>query len=318
MPRILLAEALDAEAEARLRASADVVTPESTAEAALCSAIRGCDAMVARTSTRVTRLLLETGVLDGGRLRIIGVAGVGLDRVDIAAARELGVELVHTPAAASDAVAELTIELMLMLLRPVPRLAAEYKAGRYREVRERPHGDELRERTVGIVGMGRIGARVARICAAGFGARVLYNDIADVGPFSFAATREDKATLWRESDIITLHVPLTADTRGLISADVLGQFRPGARLINTARGAVIDTAALTAALQNGQLGGAGLDVTHPEPLPSDHPLFSLESCILTPHIAARTHGGLRRMFDVVDRVLDILKLRSRAKDGSNG
>src|SRR4030095_13222834 len=197
-PRVLLADSLDAETEARLRAAADVILVSRTDEAAVRDQIAGCDALIARTHTPVTRALLETGVLAGGKLRVVGVAGVGLDRVAIPAARELGVELVHTPAAASDAVAELTVELMLMLLRPVPRLAAEYRAGRFREARETPHGVELRELTVGIVGMGRIGSRVGRICAAGFGARVIYNDIAAVGPFDFAIESVEKAALWQE------------------------------------------------------------------------------------------------------------------------
>ncbi|MBU0639118.1 MAG: hypothetical protein KKB50_09665, partial [Planctomycetes bacterium] len=105
---------------------------------------------------------------------------------------------------------------------------------------------------------------------------------------------------------VTLHVPATELTRGMINADVLAQMRPSAHLINTSRGVVVDTAALTTALQNGEIAGAALDVIDPEPLPPEHPLFALESCILTPHIAARTHGGLRRMYAVVDDVLAFL------------
>lgn len=307
MLRVLLAETLDAEAEARLRAASEVVTPTGRSESDLCEAVHGCDALVARTSTSVTRRVLEAGALAGGRLRVVGVAGVGLDRVDIAAARELGVELVHTPAAASDAVAEMTVALMLLLLRPIPRLVAAYRAGRFREARESPHGGELRERTIGIVGMGRIGARVGRICSAGLGARVIYNDTATVGPFPFPAQAVEKPELWRDSDVVTLHVPLGHETRRLVSAEVLAAMKPTALLINTARGAVVDTDALLQALRTGRLAGAALDVTDPEPLPPDHPLFRLDNCILTPHIAARTHGGLRRMFDVVDAVLDVLK-----------
>jgi len=164
----------------------------------------------------------------------------------------------------------------------------------------------LRELTVGIVGMGRIGSQVGRRCAAGFGMRVLYADIAAVGPFDFAAEAVPPERLWAECDVVTLHVPLTPATRGMVDTAVLAKTKPGALLVNTARGAVVDTAALTKALQTGQLGGAALDVTYPEPLPPEHPLFKCERCYVTPHIAARTYGGLRRMCAVVDQVLEIL------------
>jgi len=301
-PRVLLVEPLDEDAEHRLDAGAEVVRSPATDEATLCRLIGDCDGLVARTHTTVTRALLQAGK----RLRVVGVAGVGLDRVDVGAAEELGITVLHTPAAASDAVAEFTVALMLQLLRPVPRLAGAYTQGQFRAVRETSHGRELRELTVGIVGMGRVGSRVGRIASAGFGARVLYNDIMRVGPFPFEAAAVDKPTIWSESDVVTLHVPATDLTRNLVNADVLAQMRPSAYLINTARGVVVDTAALTAALQEGQIAAAALDVVEPEPLPPEHPLFSLENCILTPHVAARTQGGLWRMYAVVDEVLGFL------------
>jgi D-3-phosphoglycerate dehydrogenase len=292
-------EALDGDADRRLAAGAEVIRPSASDEESLCQAIADCDGLVARTYTRVTRKLLVAGQ----RLRVVGVAGVGLDNVDVVAAEELGIAVLHTPAASSDAVAEFTVALMLQLLRPMPWLALGYRQGQFRTLRETGHGAELRELTIGIVGMGRIGSRVGRICGAGFEAKVLYNDIVDVGPFAFETTSVDKPTLWAESDIVTLHVPATELTRGLISAEVLRGMRRSAYLINTARGVVVDTAALTAALESGTIAAAALDVVKPEPLPPEHPLFSLDNCILTPHVAARTHGGLRRMYDVVDDVL---------------
>ncbi len=301
--KVLLPDPLDADSEARLAASAEIVRPSDNDEAALLTLIADCDALIVRTHRQVTRRLLEAGK----RLRVVGVAGVGTDRVDMEAARQLGIKVVNTPDAASDAVAELTAAFILQLLRPVPRLAKAYRQGLFHAARSHPHGRELRELTVGIVGMGRIGSRVGRICAAGFGARVLYNDIVPVGPFDFPAEATDKETIWSQSDVVTLHVPLTDLTRGLVNTDVLGRLRAGAVLINTARGAVVDTQALTVALQTGRLAGAALDVVEPEPLPVGHPLFACERCILTPHIAARTPGGLRRMFAVVDDVLAALR-----------
>ena len=273
MYRVLLGETLEADAERRLAAGATVVrAPRGDAET-LRPLIGDCDALVARTYVRVTRAVLEAG----RRLRVVGIAGVGLDHVDLVAAKELGIAVLSTPGAATDAVADFTLELMLQLLRPVPRLAGEYAGGRFHAAREQPHGREFRELTIGIVGMGRIGSAVGRRCAAGCGARVRYNDIVEVGSFDFPAEPADKATIWSESDIVTLHVPLTEQTRGLVNAAVLSRLRPGALLINTARGGVVDTAALATALQAGQLAGAALDVVEPEPLPSGHPLFSCPS-----------------------------------------
>jgi D-3-phosphoglycerate dehydrogenase len=303
MPRILLAEPLDADAEARLEAAGEVIRPADADPDTMARLVVDCDALVARTQTPVTRELLRVG----RRLRVVGVAGVGVDRVDVDAARELGIAVLNTPAAASDAVAEFTVALMLQLLRPIPRLCEAYRRGAFHAARQRTHGCELRGLTVGIVGMGRIGSRVGRICSAGFGARVLYNDIASVGPFDFAATPADKPSLYSACDVLTLHVPLDATTRGLIGADALARLRRGAYLVNTARGAVVDTAALCDTLARGALAGAALDVTDPEPLPVDHPLLADPRCILTPHVAARTHEGLRRMFAIVDDVVAFLR-----------
>ncbi|MFH1748735.1 MAG: NAD(P)-dependent oxidoreductase [Planctomycetota bacterium] len=303
MFKILLADVLDSDSEQRLNAGAQVIRPPAGDEATLCEHIGDCDALVARTHTPVTRAVLAAGQ----RLRVVGVAGVGVDRVDTAAAAELGITVLNTPDASSDAVAEFAVSLMLQLLRPTARLAAGYKQGIFKEARKSAHGRELRELTVGIVGMGRIGSRVGRICSAGCGARVLYNDIVEVGPFAYPATPADKETIWSTADIITLHVPLTDLTRKLVEGEVLARLRPEAYLINTARGAVVDNAALAKALQKNALAGAALDVTDPEPLPVGHPLFDCNNCIITPHIAARTFGGLHRMYAVVDDVLDHLR-----------
>lgn len=300
-PTILLADPLDREAEARLARAAEVVRPRSGAAADLCDAVRACDALIVRSTTRVTRAVIEAGP----RLRAIGTASAGLDHVDQAAARERGILVLSVPDANSDAVAEFTLALMLQLLRPIPRLAARYAAGEFHAARE-PHGPELRDLVVGIVGMGRVGSRVGRICAAGVGSRVVYNDVAPVGPFSFAAGSMEKTELWAAADVVTLHVPLTAETRRLVNAGVLGQMKPGARLVNTARGEVVDSAALAEALRSGRLAGAALDVTDPEPLPVEHPLRAAPNLVLTPHVASRTYGALQRMSGIVEVVLRAL------------
>ena len=300
--RILLAEPLDADAEERLAAAAEVVRPEVASEAAIVAAITDCDALIGRTHTHVTREIIHAAP----RLRVIGVAGVGTERVDHAAATERGITVLSTPAAASDAVAELAVAFMIELLRPIGRMAGEYRRGRFAEVRETAHGRELRELTVGIIGMGRIGSRVGRICSAGIGARVIYHDTAPVGPFLFAAAAVSREELLGQADVISLHVPLTAETTRMIDGEALARMKPGAFVVPTARGRVVDTAALVTALKEHRLAGAALDVVDPEPLPQNHPLFSMANVIVTPHIAARTVGGLRRMLGIVDDVIAYL------------
>jgi phosphoglycerate dehydrogenase-like enzyme len=159
--------------------------------------------------------------------------------------------------------------------------------------------------------MGRIGSRVARICAAGFGAAVMYNDIVDMTPFPFKTRAVDKAEIWSTADIVTLHLPLTDLTQRLVSADVLRTFRPNALLLNTARGRLVDSGALLDALCDARICGAALDVTDPEPLPLNHPLWNCDNCILTPHVASRTHSGLRNMFSIAG---DVLAYLERARD----
>lgn len=305
-PRILLGRPLDEAAESRLEAGAVVVRPTGDDPAELCELVRECDALVVGSKNRVNAELLRAG----SRLRVVGTASVGTDHIDVQAAEAAGIAIINTPEASADSVAELSVTLMLHLLRPVLRLTAAYAGGAFEAARRHAHGSEMRGLNVGIIGMGRVGSRVGRICAAGIGANVLYNDIVEVGPFTYEARRCEKDEIWSTSDIVTLHVPLTELTRKLVDADVLSRFKAGAILINAARGELVDTPALLAALHQSRLGGAGLDVTDPEPLPSEHPLWRCGTCLLTPHIAARTTQAMRRMYAVVDRVLEYLRTRT--------
>ncbi len=299
-PRVLLAGPLSADALERLRAAAEVIVAPDVKESTLCTLVADCEALIARSNVPVTARVIAAGA----KLRVIGIPAVGTDNVDEAAAAARGIPVEHAPDASSEAVAELTALLLLSLLRPVADYMGAYRGGAFAATREAARGTELRDLAIGIIGMGRIGSRAARIFAAGFGARVCYFDIEPVGPFDFPVERcASVEELVRKSDVISLHVPLTPHTRGLVSFELLGRARPGARLLNTSRGAVVDTNALVAALQSGRLAGAGLDVTDPEPLAPDHALWSLPNVVLTPHIGARTPGALARMMAVVDRVI---------------
>ncbi len=240
------------------------------------------DALIVRSATRVTAEILQAAK----RLKVVGRAGVGLDNIDVTAARSLGIQVVNTPGATSVAVAELTIGLMLACLRRICEAHRSMQQGQW--AKKALKGQELYGKTVGIVGCGRIGQEVARRLQA-FGCRVLgYDPLIHEAPFVELVPWE---RLLQTVDILTLHVPLTPETRHLIRRETLEQTRPGVILINTSRGGVVKEDDLVEFLQKGHVACAGLDVYESEPLPPDHPLRTLPHVVLTPHIGAQTHEG---------------------------
>ena len=317
-PRIVLAEAFDVPAVEKLRAVGEVVVLDAYDEVHLKKAVADCDALLVRTCTTVPRAVIESGA----RLRVIGRGGVGLENIDLAAARERGIAVVYTPGAATDAVADLTVGMMIALLRNLTGSDAMVRSGRFREARQQACARELSELTLGIVGLGRIGRAVARRCRNGFGMTILYNDIISPGWLDFAVTPVAKEQLYAQADVVTLHVPLTDPseprpegrghshpTRHLIDAAALRKFKKGAFLINTSRGGVVDSLALADALAAGTLTGAALDVFEPEPLPADHPLMQAPNTVFTPHLGARSCTGLARMNAVIEDVIRVLQGR---------
>ena len=301
--QIVVAESFDDAAIARLTELGNVVQLEDCDSATLAAAVSVCDALLVRSTARVTGDVIASAK----RLRVIGRGGAGLDNIDLAAAKRHGVTVVYTPAASTDAVADLTVGLMLSLVRGVCSADAAVRAGRFSEARQACLGKELSEFCIGIVGLGRIGRAVARRCRQGFGCKILYNDIVEPGWLDFSATSLRKQDLYRLSDIVTLHVPSTALTHHMIDERALELFKPGSFLVNTARGAVVKTSSLIEALQTGHLGGAALDVFEHEPLLTDDPLLTAPRTLLTPHIGARTIAGLDRMNLVVDDVVRVLR-----------
>lgn len=304
-PKILISEALADSASARLRKCGNVFELPTCDEDTIAAAVADADALVVRTSSRVTRRVIDAAP----HLRVIGRAGVGLDNIDLTCAKQRGITVVYTPAASTRAVAELTVGLMLAAVRRIAAYDARVRNGEFDAMRRVPSGDELAGKSLGIVGMGRIGKTVATIAHAGLGMNVVYNDIIDVSPLPVPARALDKPALYAAADIVTLHVPLTPQTANLINLAALAQFKPGAYLINTARGQVVDTAAVAAALHAGRLAGAAFDVFDTEPLPPDHPLRAAPNCVLSPHVGARTPAGLAAMDDVVDDVIAVLQGR---------
>lgn len=261
----------------------------------LAQVISDYSVLVVRGRTRVDASLVKTAK----HLRLIGRAGVGLDNVDIQAAKQAGITVVNTPAAPSISVAELTIALMLSLLRKIPFADSEMKSGRW--IKSQLMGEELHSKRIGIIGRaGRIGSEVARILTVGFQAEVLGYDV--IPPrgvpglsFELANSIED---LLQRSDIVTVHVPYTKETHHLLNEPRLKMMRKGSYLINTSRGDIVDGTALLSLLTSGHLAGAGLDVYHTEPPADDweRALVGLPNgvTVTTCHIGAQTLEAQRR------------------------
>jgi len=294
MSRILVAEPVAQDGLDILTAAHDTSVRLSLPRAALLEALGedgGWDALVVRSQTRVDAELLAAAA---PRLSVVGVASVGTDRVDIAEATRGGVMVVNAPTGNTIAAAEHTMALMLSLLRHVPAADASVRSGEWE--RARFIGAELRHRTLGIIGLGKIGKAVARRAAA-FEMRVVAHD-----PFMTAEQADENAAklvglaeLLNRADVITVHVPLTAQTRGLIGEAQLGAMKPGAVLLNVARGGLVDEAALAKALHAGRLAGAAVDVYSAEPMAPDNPLRDAPNTILTPHLGASTSEAQGRV-----------------------
>lgn len=244
------------------------------------------------------------------RLKVVAKHGAGLDNIDCAAAARRGVPVIYTPGANSNAVAEHTLGLLLAQARNTSRADATLRAAQPYQ-REQFLGIEVSGKTLGVVGLGRIGARVARK-AAGLEMRVLaYDPYVDrsayPGPARFVDSLEQLLTA---ADFVTLHVPLTGATKRMIDAAALARLKPGARLVNTSRGEVIDETALAAALRAGTLAGAALDVFAEEPLAAGHPLTRTPNTLLTPHLSGLTAEAMAAVsVQVAQGVIDVLQGR---------
>lgn len=294
MSRILVAEPVAQAGLDLLVAAHETSVRLNLPRAALLDALReegGWDALVVRSQTRVDAELLDAAA---PRLGVVGVASVGTDRVDLAAATRGGVMVINAPTGNTIAAAEHTMALMLALLRQIPAADASVRRGEWE--RARFIGAELRHRTLGIIGLGKIGKAVARRAAA-FEMRVLAHD-----PFMTAEQADENAArlvglpeLLGRADVITVHVPLTAQTRGLIGEGQIGAMKPGAVLLNVARGGLVDEAALARALTEGRLAGAAIDVFSAEPMAADNPLRDAPNTILTPHLGASTSEAQGRV-----------------------
>ena len=241
---------------------------------------------------------VDQALLSGApHLRVVSNMAVGVDNIDLKACTRRGIPVGNTPGVLTDGTADFAMALLLAIARRLPEASQDAKEGRWTTWSPTGWlGADLRGATLGIIGLGKIGQAVAER-ARGFGLHLIYTE---TGPNReaedrFGAVFVSLPELLRQSDFVSLHVPLTADTRGLIDEDALRLMKPDAILINTSRGPVVDTVALTRALGEGWIGAAALDVTDPEPLPSSHPLYSLPNCLIAPHIGSATWNTRQRM-----------------------
>jgi len=292
--RVIVAEPINRVGVEYLRAkSVDIhELPPGSSEADLLGVVEGADGLISRGSIRVTREMMERSP----RLKVVGVHGQGCDHVDLKAAEELGKVVCNTPDALTVTVAEMTLAMTLAAFRNLVAADKAVRAGQWNRKYSDLIGLELAGKTVGIVGLGRIGAATAKRLRA-FDAEVVY----------WSRTRKPEVErelgirwveldeLLRSSDVVSLHVPGTAETRRLIGERELSLMKQGVILVNMARGVVVDEAALIKALRSGKIRAAALDVFEKEPISPDNPLLKMDNVILTPHLGACNLEGMQRM-----------------------
>jgi len=282
--KVLISDKIEEVCPRRLREfpGIEVVEKGGLPPAALIQEIRGCIGLIVRSATKVTRELIEAGA----SLKVIGRAGAGVDNIDVKAATAKGIVVMNTPGGNANAVAELTIALMFALAREIPRGDATIKAGKWEK--KSFMGTELAGKTLGLVGIGFVGSRVAAK-ARGLDMKVQVYD-----PFVSAdesrrlgAEMVDLEPLLASSDYVSLHLPKTPETTGLINKALIAKMKRGAYLINCARGGIVNEADLIAGLDSGQVAGAAVDVYDPEP-PADWTLAKHPRVVAMPHIGATT------------------------------
>ena len=300
--KILISDGLDGRGQSILRAAADVDYRDKTSPEELIQIVSDYDALVIRGQTRVTADVLDAA----SRLKVIGRAGVGVDNIDLEAAKKHNVTVVNAPMSTTVAVAELAFGLLIAMAREIPRADASMKQGEW--IKKQFEGVELNGKTLGIIGFGRIGMEVGKRAAA-FGMNVVVYD-PNVKEHELVESNAEPVSLqdlFAWSDFISLHLPLNVQTRDLLGPMAFSQMKDGVRIISTARGGIIDEEALFHALKSGKVAGAALDVFEKEP-PGLTELVSHPRVIATPHIGAQTaEAQSRAAEDIANEVLSALR-----------
>ena len=255
--------------------------------------VRGIDGLLCLLTDKIDGEVMDAA---GPHLKVISNHAVGFDNIDVPAATARKIPVGNTPDVLTDATADFAFALMMAVARRIPEAERYVQAGKWKTWGPMTLlGVDIKGATLGLVGFGRIGKAVARR-ALGFDMRVIYYDPGEKKPSpELKATRVDFETLLEESDFISLHTPLTPDTRYLIDSEALSKMKPNAVLVNTARGPIVEPEALYEALKEKRIFGAGLDVTDPEPLPPDSPLLTLDNVIIVPHVASASTSSREQM-----------------------
>jgi D-3-phosphoglycerate dehydrogenase len=300
--KVLVSDPIAAEGITILEKAYDVDVKTGLSKDELIAIIGEYDALAVRSETKVTADVLDAAK----KLKIIGRAGVGVDNIDVAKATEKGILVVNSPEGNTIAAAELTVALLLSLARNIPQADSSLRGGEWK--RSKYTGVEIYKKTLGVIGFGKIGREVAKRLQA-FEMNVLAYDpyLSPDQAFQLGVRQVDLPTLYRESDYITLHVPKTKETNGMIGAEQLAVMKPDVRIVNVARGGLIDEAALYDALAAGKIGGAAIDVYSVEPASPNNPLLKLPNIVHTPHLGASTEEAqVNVAVDIAEQIVDVL------------
>gem|GEM_PF-3145230 len=302
LPKIVVAEPYSETALDRLREVGHVVVlPESSPEALLAE-IDNARALLVRAKAHVTARIIDAAP----ELRVIARASPTVDHIDLRAARRKSISVVYSPNAAVESSAEFVVGLLLAHRRRIPYLDLQLRGGKFENLR-RPMGYRLGLSTVGFLGMDAVGQRVAEVLHNSFAPDLIALPLDDSIGLPSCVTLVDEETLLGRADVLCIFVSTTRKHKHFINAERLAKMRSSALIINTSKGAIIDTTALAAALEARQVGGAALDVFENEPLPGNHPIRRAPNCLLTPHVAGATLDAVEGRYDVADDVIRILR-----------
>ena len=305
-PKILLYEQMHSEGTNLLAKTCDLVYAESFEEEKLIEQASEAAGILIRANGAVSRTIIEANP----KLKVVGRHGVGLDAIDLEAAKEHGVRVVYTPVANMESVAEHFVGLALILAKKMRLADIEMRVGNW-QARYELIGTELRDKILGVMGFGRIGQQTARICHGGFNMKVLYHDVIDFpdAEKELNATRVAPESLFAQSDFISINLPLIPSTQHMVNEDLIGHMKPTAFLINMARGPIWKEDDVVKALEEKRIMGVGSDVYETEPPPDDHPLFKMDSFVGTPHMSAHTEEAMIRMSLVAKDMIAVLEGR---------
>ncbi len=303
MKKVLLPQKIQAEGMDVLKGKVELVIAPDPSQATVAELIKDVQGVILRTTSAITRAMIASAP----QLKVISRTGVGVDNIDVEAASEYGVMVCNLPGINSISVAEHAAALIVALAKTLPYFDHEVRQGNWKS-RNTYRSGELYQKTLGVIGFGRIGSHVAAIMGKGFGMNILAYDpyISHSADPELSVKFCELEELLATADVVTVHLPATSDTKGLLNKERLGLLKPSAYFVNTARGSVVDEPALVELLQSGKIAGAGLDVFDEEPLATDHPFATLDNVILSPHAAALTgECVVRAAVEAAQAVIDV-------------